>query len=78
MPTIKEKFKQICLKATANLESPWYRILCTLSQCLKALTEEVLETSEKNRCHFSVLFSRDIGTDVCKGHCSLQLEKTSK
>lgn len=78
MPAVKEKFKQICLKATAHLESSWDRVLCTLSQCPKALTKQVLETSEKNRCNFSLLFSRDIVTDVCKGHCSLQLEETSK
>lgn len=76
--TVKEKFKQICLKATANLDSLWDKILCALSQYLKALTEQELETSEKNRCHFSLLFSWEIATDVCKGHCSLQLAETSK
>lgn len=65
MLTVKEKFKQICLKATANLESPWDRILCTLSQCLKALTEQVLETSEKKKVSFfAALFQRH-------SHCCL-------
>lgn len=72
MPTVKKKFRQICLKATVCLESPWYRVL--LSQCFKALKTEVLETSEKNRCHFSLHFSRDIVTDICKEHSSIHLE----